>query len=347
MVFSPALRFRFLTLLFLSILAGCSSTPLKSTKSSNAGSSAYPSLPPAGSGRGGYYMDDGPGDVIPADLDKVPDAEPKIEPYSRSGNKPYSVFGKRYVPITDDRPFSQEGYGSWYGKKFQGQKTSSGELYDMYKMTAAHPTLPIPSYARVTNLGNGKQVIVRVNDRGPFHSSRIIDLSYTAALRLGYIGKGSAKLKVERLLPSDIEEIAANRAQRGPSADDGQTQAVAVTDVQSNSLVAPSSAIVSSELAPPVATQSMTSGSSVTQAEAASAAGFYLQFGAYSQLDNAEAARSKFAQSLQGVGSAWKVESSNSLFKVLSGPFATRDAAISAAIRAQQEGVVKPLIVQR
>lgn len=360
MVLSPALRFRLLALSFLLILAGCGSTPLRSTQSSNEDSSAYPSLPPAGSGRGGYYMDDGPGDVTPAGLDKVPDAEPKIEPYSRSGNKPYTVFGKRYVPITNDRPFSQEGYGSWYGKKFQGQKTSSGELYDMYKMTAAHPTLPLPSYARVTNLGNGKQVIVRVNDRGPFHSSRVIDLSYTAALRLGYIGKGSAKLKVERLLSSDIAEINANRAQRSPSSDDGQTQAGTVTAVsmQSNSLASSPSAIVSSDLAPPVAAHSTASvmpsaapqtipGSSTTPVGAVSTAGFYLQFGAYSQLNNAEAARSKFAQNLEGAWPAWTVESSNSLFKVLSGPFASRDAAMSAAIRAQQDGVAKPLIVQR
>lgn len=362
MVLSPTLRFRLLALSFLLALAGCSSTPLRSSKSSNEGSSAYPSLPPAGSGRGGYYMDDGPGDVTPADLDKVPDAEPKIEPYSRSGNKPYTVFGKRYVPITVDRPFSQEGYGSWYGKKFQGQKTSSGELYDMYKMTAAHPTLPIPSYARVTNLGNGRQVIVRVNDRGPFHSSRVIDLSYTAALRLGYIGKGSAKLKVERLLPSDIEQINAIRTQRGASSDDGQIEAVAVTtaNMQSNSFTASRSpsTIVSSELAPPVATQSTVSvmpsaapqpisSSSSTPVSAVSTTGFYLQFGAYSQWNNAEVARSNLVQSLGGMWPAWTVESSNNLFKVLSGPFASRDQAMSAATRAQQDGVAKPLIVQR
>lgn len=347
MVLSPALRFRLLALSFLLILAGCSSTALRNAKSSNEGSSAYPSLPPAGSGRGGYYMDDGPGDVTPADLDKVPDAEPKVEPYSRSGNKPYTVFGKRYVPITDDRPVVQEGYGSWYGKKFQGQKTSSGELYDMYKMTAAHPTLPIPSYARVTNLANGKQVIVRVNDRGPFHSSRVIDLSYTAALRLGYIGKGSAKLKVERLLPSDIEEINANRAQRGQLSEDAQTHAVTVTAVsmRSNSLAAsPSpSSFVSNDAAPPQAIWSPSS----SRVGAVSTAGFYLQFGAYSQLNNAEAARSKLSQNLSATWPALAVESSNSLFKVLSGPFANRDEAMSAVIRAQHDGVAKPLIVQR
>src|SRR5690606_2548355 len=123
----------------------------------------------------------------------------------------YVVFGKRYVPITDQRPLKERGRGSWYGKKFHGQTTSSGEPYDMYKMTAAHPTLPLPSYVRVTNLASGRQVIVRVNDRGPFHSGRIIDLSYTAALKLGYLAAGSAELEVERLLPDEIERLAAAR----------------------------------------------------------------------------------------------------------------------------------------
>ncbi|MFD2270429.1 septal ring lytic transglycosylase RlpA family protein [Undibacterium arcticum] len=156
--------------------------------------SSHPALPAAGSGRGGYYQDDGPGDQPPPDLDQVPDAEPKLEAYSRSGNKPYVVFGKTYTPITDNRPFVQRGTGSWYGKKFHGQRTSSGERYDMYKMSAAHPTLPIPSYARVTNLSNGRQVIVRINDRGPFHSSRIIDLSYyrRAETRLSGLGQHPA-----------------------------------------------------------------------------------------------------------------------------------------------------------
>lgn len=376
MVLSPAIRFRCLALSFLLILAGCSSTPLRSSKVSDESSGAYPALPPAGSGRGGYYMDDGPGDVTPAGLEKVPDAEPKVEPYSRYGNKPYVVFGKRYVPITDDRPFSQEGYGSWYGKKFQGQKTSSGELYDMYKMTAAHPTLPLPSYARVTNLSNGNQVIVRVNDRGPFHSSRVIDLSYTAALKLGYIGKGSAKLKVERLLPADIAEINASSAQRGQSSDESQTHTFAVSTVsmqsdtrdvspemsQSTSATAPrlaaQPAIVSSHLAPPTATQStaqatppvtpqgITNPSAVSRGMVATA-GFYLQFGAYSQLNNAEAARSTLSQNIGAKLPALTVESSNSLYKVFSGPFSSREEAMSAAMRAQQDGIVKPVIVQR
>ncbi len=207
------------------LLAACGSVPIAPPPSPVAlpgaavspgpasSTALLPNLPAAGSGRGGYYQDDGPGDKPPDGLLELPDPIPKLKPYSASGNKPYVVFGKTYTPITDDQPFKQRGIGSWYGKKFHGQKTSSGEMYDMYKLTAAHPTLPIPSYARVTNLGNGTQIIVRINDRGPFHSSRIIDLSYTAALKLGYLGKGSSELEVERLLPEEIERIAAVKQQ--------------------------------------------------------------------------------------------------------------------------------------
>ena len=111
------------------------------------------------------------------------------------------MFGTEYVPLAQVQPFRQTGVASWYGRRFHGQKTSSGELYDMYAMTAAHPTLPIPSYARVTNLANGRSVVVRVNDRGPFHASRIIDLSYAAAYRLGYIQAGSARVEVQAVVP--------------------------------------------------------------------------------------------------------------------------------------------------
>ena len=175
-----------------------------------------PAMPAAGSGRGGYYKDDGPGDNPPANLRDVPDAEVRNEPYSTRSNRPYVVFGKTYTPITDNQPFTQRGTGTWYGKKFHGQRTSSGEIYDMYKMTAAHPTLPIPSYARVTSIDSGEQVIVRINDRGPFHATRVIDVSYTAALKLGFLGKGSHQVIVERLLPADIDAILAARAAPKP-----------------------------------------------------------------------------------------------------------------------------------
>ena len=110
------------------------------------------------------------------------------------------MFGKKYVPLTKVQPYTQRGVASWYGKRFHGQKTSSGETYDMYAMTAAHPTLPIPSYARVKAVKTGKEVIVRINDRGPFHSDRVIDLSYAAAYRLGFIGAGSGEVQIEAIV---------------------------------------------------------------------------------------------------------------------------------------------------
>ncbi|MGJ7567117.1 septal ring lytic transglycosylase RlpA family protein [Variovorax sp. GB1R11] len=148
---------------------------------------------------------DGPGSHIPPDLASVPDAEPRIEPIRTSGgtSKPYTVLGRGYAPVTDDRPFRESGMASWYGSKFHAASTSSGEPYDMYAMTAAHKTLPLPSYVRVRNPANGREVIVRVNDRGPFVDGRVIDLSYTAALKLDLL-RGVAPVEIERITNEDI-----------------------------------------------------------------------------------------------------------------------------------------------
>jgi rare lipoprotein A len=161
---------------------------------------------------GGYYKDDGPHERVPDNLASIPDARPRVEPLSRFANRPYEVFGKRYVPLAAVQPFRQRGLASWYGKRFHGQRTSSGEPYDMYAMSAAHPTLPIPSYARVTRVGTGRSVVVRINDRGPFHAGRVIDLSYAAAHRLGIIGVGSAEVEVEAIVPGEPARGAAEEA---------------------------------------------------------------------------------------------------------------------------------------
>jgi len=170
-------------------IAGCGSTPPAKQASAPAKS-------------GGYYLDDGPEATPPPNLDAVPDAVPREEPLHRFANRTYVALGKTYTPQTERRTHSQEGLASWYGRRFHGKKTASGEAYDMYAMTAAHPTLPIPSYARVTALDTGKSVMVRINDRGPFHSSRIIDLSYTAAHKLGYLSRGSTRVRVESIDPA-------------------------------------------------------------------------------------------------------------------------------------------------
>ncbi|SFM32119.1 septal ring lytic transglycosylase RlpA family protein [Variovorax sp. OV329] len=152
--------------------------------------------------RGG--RDGGPSQP-PADLSQLQDATPRVEPVRSGGGtaKPYTVLGRSYVPITDDRPFREAGLASWYGTKFHAQSTASGEPYDMYAMTAAHKTLPLPSYVRVRNPANGREAIVRVNDRGPFHDGRIIDLSYAAAYKLDLL-RGVAPVEIERLTNDDI-----------------------------------------------------------------------------------------------------------------------------------------------
>lgn len=312
------------------LLGACSSVPPAPHAEAGASrqpgarvaSSAVPVLPPAKSGRGGYYQDDGPGDQSPDDLLATPDAEPKIEPYARRGNNPYVVFGKTYTPVLDERPLKQRGRGSWYGKKFHGQRTSSGEPYDMYKMTAAHPTMPIPSYARVTNVANGRQVIVRVNDRGPFLSNRIIDLSYTAALKLGYLQQGSAELEVERLLPDDILRMTANRP----------TPSGAQAPQPDASVFAVPVAAVASE--------------SFSKA-AAPGGGFYLQLGAYSQAGSADTVRSRLQNQWSNLLPEIEVAPHGALFRLYSGPFASREQATAVARRMQEAGAAMPLVVQR
>lgn len=277
-----------------------SSAPAASGPSPGA---VMPSLkPPAQAGRrpGGYYQDDGPADNIPDGLHAIPDAEPKIEPIAKGPSRPYTVFDKTYVPITDDRPFVQRGMGSWYGRKFHGQKTASGELYDMFRMSAAHPTLPIPSYARVTNLQNGRKIIVRINDRGPFHSQRIIDLSYTAALKLDVLRGGSAELEVERILPDEILRMQAARQGRRDA---------------------------------PVATSSTV--------------GFYLQMGAYALEQNALAARADVLRSWPASLPQPEVVSLQGLFRLHSGPFASRELAADAARRVRDAAAIQSTIVQR
>ena len=184
----------------LAVLAACQTTPTAPTAPGNVSR-----LPPGNAQR------DGPEAKPPPNLEAVPDAVPQVEPIRSGGpNKPYEIAGHTYVPLTDDRALTEKGLASWYGKKFHGHRTASGEAYNMYAMTAAHKTLPIPSYARVRNPANGKEVVVRVNDRGPFSPGRVIDLSYTAALKLGVLN-GVAQVEITRITVDDIRTGAAIR----------------------------------------------------------------------------------------------------------------------------------------
>ncbi len=360
------------------LLAACGSAPKQnviiadSTKpagNSRPGTGQATVPPKSSTGKGAYYKDDGPGDNIPEGLENTVDPIPTLENYSRSGNKPYVVFGKTYTPIADSTtPFVQRGVGSWYGKKFHGQKTSSGELYDMYKITAAHPILPIPSYARVTNLTNGKQIIVRINDRGPFHASRIIDLSYTAALKLDVIGKGSSQIEVERLLPADIERMAENRKNQ-PVQPSQSIQPVQVA--RQDMAVAVTTPVPARELpvvrANPAATMSMeellasqdskpvekftqpVSGTSNTSAAITLSAtpGYYIQFGAYAIRANAEAIMNHLKGRATSQLPGFDIVQQGSLYRLVSGPFANRTEAAAAIAQAGDLGVGKPMVVQR
>ncbi len=182
-------------------LNGCSSTPSRSKPMASAPSSGGYVMKPYPRKGGGFYKDDGLPAQIPENIDQIPNATPRLEPLRNAANKPYTVLGMSFTPMTRLQPFSQQGIGSWYGTKFNGLKTSNGDTYDMFAMTAAHPTLPLPCYVRVTNTQNNRSVIVRVNDRGPFHNGRIIDLSFTAAYKLGYVDQGSSPVRVELIMP--------------------------------------------------------------------------------------------------------------------------------------------------
>jgi rare lipoprotein A len=174
---------------------------------------------------------DGGPSVPPPELAYIPDPVPRIEPRSAYGNKtPYHVLGKTYHVMPDPERYKEYGKASWYGSKFQGRPTSSGERYDMYKLTAAHRSLPIPSYVRVTNLDNQKSAIVRVNDRGPFHNERLIDLSYAGAVKLGFVNNGTARVMVELVDGTDdLTNVAANEPKVAPPSPPGESLSVVTT----------------------------------------------------------------------------------------------------------------------
>ena len=172
-----------------------------------------------GKSSGGFYGGDAPPDRE-RDVASIPDAVPRYEPLSRYGNNPYKALGKHYVPMKSAVGFTQQGMASWYGRKFHGRRTSSGETYDMWGMTAAHPVLPLPTYVRVTNLDNGRAVTVKVNDRGPFLHDRIIDLSYAAAKKLDIAGRGTGRVRVEAIVVAPGQGTTVTG--EAPVVDDGQ-----------------------------------------------------------------------------------------------------------------------------
>ena len=286
---------RLLPLPALLLLAACGGQPPKPAEEAPAAVPPAPTLPekkPVSTKRGGgFYLDDGPLEGMDIDLASVPDAVPRPEPLHRFANRPYSVLGRDYVPRQTLAPFRQQGVASWYGRRYHGQKTSSGEPYDMFGMTAAHPTLPIPSYARVTRVSggpdSGKSVVVRINDRGPFLHERVIDLSYTAAWKLGIVDNGSGAVVVESLLPDEAAPAAPATTASVETRAAAETPTV-LPDIQERG-------------------------------------GHYLQLGAFGSRDNAEALRSRLARTLGEFGDKLLIRSSGSLHRLQLGPWA--DAA--------------------
>ncbi|WP_299452819.1 septal ring lytic transglycosylase RlpA family protein [uncultured Pigmentiphaga sp.] len=314
-------------------LAGCSSAPTKA---------------PSGSASrgGGYYKDDGPPDSPPANLDQVPDPLPAVEPLASGPNRPYVIFGKRYVPATSLQPYKVRGIASWYGRKFHGARTSNGEIYDMYAMTAAHTTLPIPSYARVTRVATGKSVIVRINDRGPFHDNRIIDLSYTAAYKLGLLEAGSGEVEVELLLPDEIARIRAERSHGTMLA--AAPDAAASSSggaVQAMPVAAPAPITQVQELPPAPAPSALDPATATVSSPAQS--GVFLQLGAFSGPSNAQALLARLKAQLPDWTEPLRIVNADNLHRVHIGPYPSRESAQAAAQRLQARLDIVPLIVTR
>ncbi len=266
---------------------------------------------------GGFYKDDGPGDDIPDGLDDIPDAVPKLEALHKPATRPYSVLGKDYVPNTSLQPYRARGIASWYGKKFHGQKTSIGEPYDMFAMTAAHTTLAIPSYVRVTSLQSGKSVIVRVTDRGPFHADRIIDLSYTAAYKLGLINGGSGQVEVESIIPTG-NALSLPYAQVAP----------------------PSDPIATLASAGPSATASAPEATLPTK-------GIFLQLGAFANADNAEILKGHLTRELDWLSEPMRINAGGGLHRLHLGPYASRNDADKIAEKIRSAVGYRPTIVVR
>jgi len=316
-------------------------------------------------GAGGYYLDDGPGEGAPADIDSIPDAQITNEPPLERSNKPYSALGKNYVPLNSYKPYKKQGVASWYGKRYHGKKTSSGEVYDMYAMTAAHTTLPLPSYAKVTNPANGRYVIVRINDRGPFKNDRLIDLSYAAAYKLRLIEQGSGLVEVELINASSNEAIIAATS-KASARNEIKTDVTPVSKPAEPSAVTPEAEVITTpvEVAPPVKSvpEAVTPSAPKTIAEApeadvpapaqlpatqennASKPGYYVQAGAF----RSEANGQQLQKKIQRLGAAGGASVTNvyndGLYQVKLGPYTTKKEADLAASNLRKQLSITPIV---
>jgi len=326
-------------------LSACGSKSVRDDAPKSVKSSSVKRDKPASEGRrmvpavqgGGYYLDDGPHAKVPADLDYLPDAEPRVEPLRQANLRPYTVMGQRFTPMTELKPFSETGKASWYGRKFHGNATAIGEEYDMYEMTAAHPTLPLPSYARVTNLENDRSVVVRVNDRGPFLRSRVIDLSYAAAHRLNFINAGSAKVKVEVITHDEIRQAEAGQDEAEVADSDPRTASLAVRDSDAfERAVADATGLKLAEAATAMPRASNNQGR-----------GAYLQLGAFSTPDNAEGMMSRARSRLGDFADRLHLVNDGDRYRLQLGPFDSVDEARNEVARVASLLDLRPFVVER
>ena len=282
---------------------------------------------------GGFYKDDGPADDIPDGLEDIPDAEPKWEPLHKPATKPYVVLGKEYIPNTSVKPYKARGIASWYGKKFHGQKTSIGEPYNMFAMTAAHPTLALPSYVRVTNVQTGKVVIVRVTDRGPFHAERIIDLSYTASYKLGLVNGGSGQVEVEAIIPGEPTTTAYAQVTPPPrtasSVENDEIEQLSRRMAQEERLVQTIPIVTSgANLGPPPK-------------------GIFLQLGAFANVDNADNLKTHLMRELDWLSEPMTIQATGGIHRLQLGPYANRSDADKVAEKIRSALGAKPTVVIR
>lgn len=349
-----------LLVVVMSLLAGCASGPRDGAPGRSS------------SARPGDTVRDGPPERPPADLVKVPNAEPRVEPIRRGGpNKPYVVLGRGYEPLADDVPFKQRGTASWYGAKFHGRRTASGEVYSMYGMTAAHRTLPIPSYARVRELRSGQEIIVRINDRGPFHGGRVLDLSYTAALKLGAVARGSVEVEIERLTFEDI------RSGRWRSGDEPETRLA--TDSPPVQASVPPGQLPALDVAPPPEAVALTAeadpilalasrleearpAQGMADADAAAhepaperramaftpaSKGYWVQLAAFRQRQGVDEFQKRVAREIEHLAPLLAVYQEGVLYRLQAGPYDDRDQAQDLARRLREVLQLEPVVVNR
>ena len=293
---------------------------------------------------GGYYLNDGPGENPPANIDQIPDAVPRVEALRPANMRPYTVMGQTYTPMTRLAPYKERGIASWYGRRYHDQKTSSGEIYDMYGMTAAHTVLPIPSYARVTNLANNKSIVVRINDRGPFHSDRLIDLSYTAAYKLGVLGGGKAMVEVETIIPG-AGTPAAPAVVEAPV----PVTPAPVPPSATATPLPPTTPSVATPLpaAEPVVTPPAKPDAPPVVAVTAEQKGLFLQLAAFGSQDNADNYLARLRGQIDWLAPALHVYRKDGLYRLHAGPYDNQTDARAAADRISQALGIKPMVLTR